>query len=137
MANTIYKTYSPKRITVKRKCMEVNSDMIWQQAEVLAKSINEAYRNSMCSDIHVVGETLAHAIEDISVNYGKMRFLSICIVVANYMPFKSDRFVQAVAMANSLPLEQNTDDKDVTFEMFILCLKFHLAFYKRDWKEDK
>lgn len=117
--------------------MEVNSDMIWQQAEVLAKSINEAYQNSKKSDIHVVGETLAHAIEDISVNYGKMRFLGICNVVANYMPFRSDRFVQAVAMANSLPLEQNTDDKDVTFEMFIICLEFHLAFYKRDWKEDK
>lgn len=53
------------------------------------------------------------------------------------MPEKSDRFVKAVAVANSLPLEQFTEDKDVTFEMFIVCVRFHLAFYKRDWKEDK
>lgn len=129
--------FSPKRITVKRKFMKVSSNEIWEQAEVLAKSINEAYQNSKKSDIHVVGEKLDHAIEDISVNNSKTRFLGICNVVANYMPEKSDRFVKAVAVANSLPLEQFTEDKDVTFEMFIVCVRFHLAFYKRDWKEDK
>ena len=83
--------------------MEVNYDMIWQQAEVLAKSINEAYQNSKKSDIHVVGEKLNHAIGDISVNISKTRFIGICNVVANYMPFRSDRFVNAVAIVNSLP----------------------------------
>ena len=117
--------------------MKINSEVIWEQAEVLAKSINEAYQNNKKSDIHVTGEKLEHAIEDISLNNSKTRFLGICNVVANYMPGKSDRFVNAVAVANSLPLEQFTEDKDVTFEMFITCVEFHLAFYKRDWKEDK
>ena len=114
--------------------MKVSSNEIWEQAEVLAKSINEAYQNSKKSDIHVVGEKLDHAIEDISVNKSKRRFLGICKVVANYMPGKSDRFVKAVSVANSLPLEQFSEDSDVTFEMFITCVRFHLAFYKRDWK---
>ena len=117
--------------------MKVSSNEIWEQAEVLANSINEAYQNSKKSDIHVVGEKLDHAIADISLNNSKTRFLGICSVVASYMPGKSDRFVKAVAVANSLPLEQFTEDKDVTFEMFIVCVKFHLAFYERDWKEDK
>lgn len=114
--------------------MKINSEVIWEQAEVLASSINDAYRNRLNPDIRFCGETIAHAVEDISANYGKRRFLVICSVVANYMPYRSDRFVRAVAMVNALPLEQDSDDKDVTFEMFITCLKFHLAFYKRDWK---
>ena len=118
---------------MKRNFMKINSEVIWQQAQVLAKSINEAYQNLKESDIHVAGEKLNHAIGDISVNISKTRFVGICNVVANYMPFRSDRFVNAVAMVNSLPLEQDTDDKDVTFEKFITCLKYHLALYKRDW----
>lgn len=115
--------------------MKVNSEVIWQQAQVLAKSINEAYQNMKESDIHRVGEGLEHAIEDISVNTSKTRFIGICNVIADYMPIKSDNFVNAIATANSLPLEQFAEDKDVTFEMFIVCVNFHLAFYKRDWKE--
>lgn len=116
--------------------MKVSSNEIWLQAEVLAKSINEAYQNSKKSDIHVVGEKLKHAVEDISMNTSKTRFIGICMVVAEYMPIQSDRFIKAVATANSLPLEQFAEDKDVTFEMFIVCLQFHLAYYKRDWNDN-
>ena len=117
--------------------MKVNNQVIWEQAKVLAKSINEAYQNLKESDIHVAGEKLNHAIGDISVNISKTRFIGICKVVADYMPARTDNFVNAVAVANSLPLEQFSEDKDVTFEMVIVCVKFHLAFYKKDWKEDK
>lgn len=48
--------------------MKVSSNEIWEQAEVLAKSINDAYQNLKESDIHVAGEKLNHAIGDISVN---------------------------------------------------------------------
>ena len=117
--------------------MKVNNQIIWEQANVLAKSINEAYQNLKESDIHVEGEKLNHAIGDISVNISKTRFIGICKVIADYMPARTDNFVNAVAVANSLPLEQFAEDKDVTFEMFIVCVKFHLAFYKRDWNDNK
>ena len=117
--------------------MKVDNQVIWEQAKVLAKSINEAYLNLKESDIHVEGEKLNHAIGDISINISKTRFIGICKVIADYMPARTDNFVNAVAVANSLPLEQFAEDKDVTFEMFIVCVKFHLAFYKRDWNDNK
>ena len=55
--------------------MKVNNQVIWEQAEVLAKSINEAYQNSKKSDINVVGEKLTHAVEDITMGVSKARFI--------------------------------------------------------------
>lgn len=64
--------------------------------------------------------------------------MGVCEVIGEYMPVKSDNFTKAVAIAINLPLEYATEDKDITFEMFIVCLRFHLAIYKRDWDtEDK
>ena len=124
--------FSPRCSTVKHNYMKVNNQVIWEQAEVLAKSINEAYQNSKKSDTNVAGEKLSNAVEDITMGISKARFIGICKVVADYMPIKSDNFVNAVAIANSLPLEKFAEDKDVTFDMFIVCVRFHLAFYKRD-----
>lgn len=112
--------------------MKVSSNEIWEQAEVLAKSINEAYQNEMNFDGHV-----RNVSEDIQMSVKKPRFVSIFRVIAEYMPVASDTFVKAVAFAISLPMEKEADNKDITFEMFIACVRFHLAFYKIDWKKNK
>lgn len=112
--------------------MKVNNDVIWQQAQVLAKCINDAYQNEkQCDGI------VRNTIEDIKMSVKKSRFVCICKNVADYLPAKSDGFVNAVNMALSLPMEKDAEDKDIAFEMFIACVRFHLAFYKRDWKENK
>ena len=115
--------------------MRMNNETIWEQAEVLAKSINEAYQNSKKSDMHIKGESLVHAIGCIEMSVEKSRFVGICNVIAKYMPMMSDGFIGAVAFANSLP-KLNKEDRDVTFGMFITCVKFHLAIYKRDWADE-
>ena len=112
--------------------MKVNLDVIWQQAEVLAKSIDDAYQNEKQSD-----GIIRNTSEDIKMSVNKSRFICICKNVADYLPVKSDRFTNAVNMAISLPMEKDAEDKDITFEMFIACVRFHLAYYKRDWKKDK
>lgn len=139
MYNVNHKPLSPKRITVKRIFMNVNNEVIWQQAEVLAKSIDEAYKNREKIDAsNRVGENLIHAVDTITMNINKVRFIGVCEVIGEYIPVMSDRFTKAVAIAINLPLEYATEDKDITFEMFIICLQFHLAIYKRDWDtEDK
>ena len=114
--------------------MNVNNEVIWQQAEVLAKFIDEAYKNREKIDTsNRVGENLIHAVNTITMNINKVRFVGVCEVIGEYMPVKSDKFTKAVAIAINLPLEYATEDKDITFEMFIICLRFHLAIYKRDW----
>lgn len=99
---------------------------------MLAKSINEAYQNENKSD----GE-VSNVSEDIQMSVKKSRFVCICRVIAEYMPIKSDYITKAVAFAISLPMEKEAENKDISFEMFIACVRFHLAFYKKDWKEDK
>mgnify|MGYP000581524716 CR=1 FL=1 len=114
--------------------MRINNEVIWQQAENLAKSINEAYKNKEKIDAtRGAGEKLESAIESITMNVTKVRFVGICKVVADYMPTMSDYFTMAVATAVNLPMERNSEDKEVTFEMFIICLRFHIAIYKRKW----
>lgn len=122
----------PYRITVKRESMKVSSNEIWEQAEVLAKSINEAYKNEKKHDGQV-----RNVSEDIQMSVKKPRFVCICRVIAEYMPIQSDCLGKAVAFAISLPMEKEAENKDISFEMFIACVRFHLAFYKRDWKEHK
>ena len=123
--------FSPRRITVKRKFMKVSSNEIWEQAEVLAKSINEAYQNENNYD----GE-VRNVSEDIQMSVKKPRFVCICRVIAEYMPIQSDNFSKVVAFAISLPMEKEAENKDISFEMFIACVRFHLAYFKKDWKKD-
>ena len=114
--------------------MKIDNEIIWQQAENLAKSINEAYKNKEKIDAtRGAGEKLESAIESITMNVTKVRFVGICKVVADYMPTMSDYFTMAVSTAVNLPMECNSEDKEVTFEMFIICLRFHIAIYKRKW----
>lgn len=48
--------------------MNVNNEVIWQQAEVLAKSIDEAYKNREKIDTsNRVGESLIHAVNTITL----------------------------------------------------------------------
>ena len=99
---------------------------------MLAKSIHEAYKNEK----NYNGE-VRNVSEDIQMSVKKPRFVCICRVIAEYMPIQSDRLGKAVAFAISLPMEKEAENKDISFEMFIACVRFHLAFYKRDWKEPK
>lgn len=112
--------------------MKLVLNEIWEQAEVLAKSINEAYKNEKKYD----GE-VRNISEDIQMSVKKPRFVCICRVIAEYMPVQSDNFSKVVAFAISLPMEKEAENKDISFEMFIACVRFHLAFHKRDWKEHK
>ena len=112
--------------------MKVSSNEIWEQAEVLANLINEAYQSENNSD----GE-VRNVSEDLQMSVKKPRFVCICRVIAEHMPIQSDYLGKAVAFAISLPMEKEAENKDISFEMFIACVRFHLAFFKRDWKEGK
>lgn len=111
--------------------MKVSSNEIWEQAEVLAESINEAYKNEK----NYNGE-VRNVSEDIQMSVKKSRFVCICRVIAEHMPMQSDYLGKAVAFAIALPMEKEAENKDISFEMFIACVRFHLAFFKRDWKKD-
>lgn len=118
--------------------MTINNEAVWQQAENLAQVINEAYQNRKSIEAsNRVGEKLEHAIERINLNIEKREFVGVCTVISEYMPSPSDKFTKAVFTATQLSMESETENKDLSFEMFITCLRFHLAFYKSKWCKEE
>lgn len=110
-----------------------DTNRVWGNAEKLADIINDVYHNVMSSkDIHEK-EFFKNSIDEISQSLRKRRFVAICGKYGDNLNNKTDLLVQIVKEALSLPYEREAADKEKSFEMFITCLKFHIAFYKKEW----
>lgn len=112
---------------------ESDTNKVWGNAEKLADIINDVYHNVMSSkDIH---DKLFFnsSIGEISQSLRKRRFVAICGQYGYHLNNKTDLLGQIVKEALSLPYEREAEDKEESFEMFITCLKFHIAFYKKEW----
>lgn len=118
--------------------MKMNNEVIWQDAEKLAQLINEARKNIKSHDKSWErlweGENALKSIEEIT-NCDKQKFIGKCADIGKFMP-KDDNFSRIVKDVMGLQQESIAEDKDISFEMFQTCLGFHLAIYKREWKEN-
>lgn len=118
--------------------MKMNNEVIWQDAEKLAKLINEARKNIKSHDKSWEkiweGENTLKCIEEIT-NCDKQKFICRCTAIGKFMPL-DDNFSRIVKDVMGLQQESIAEDKDISFEMFQTCLSFHLAFYKREWEEN-
>lgn len=115
---------------------KLDSNTIWENAEKLASFINDAYLNFKKSSELSANDKkfFMDQINEININLSKRGFVVACEEFGKFLTTKSDYLPRIVKEALSLPLQSAAEDKDITFEMFITCLNFHLAFYKKEWK---
>ena len=108
---------------------------MWQHAEMLAKFINEAYTNIKKNEAKWQGEIADANIKELKGRCTKKRFIHICTNFSMFM-HQDDKFYIIVKDVMGLQQENIADNPDISYEMFIACFKFHLAFYEREWKEN-
>lgn len=115
--------------------MIMNNETMWQHAEQLAKFINEAYTNIKKNGAVWDGEIADENIKELKGRCTKKRFIHICTNFSMFM-HADDKFCIIVKDVMGLQQESIADDPEISYEMFIACFKFHLAFYEREWKEN-
>lgn len=115
--------------------MKMNNEVIWQTAENLAKLINEAYTNIKKNEPKWEGEIADGRIKELKGKCTKKQFIKICTGFSMFMHKGNDL---RLIVRNVLDLQQESiaEDPDVSYEMFMTCLKFHLAIFERGWKEN-
>lgn len=116
---------------------KIDSNTIWENAEKLASFINEAYLNFKKSEVSAIeDEKFNVALDNININLDKRAFVRACEIFGRHLPYRNDLFPLILKEVLSLPLEDVAENKELTFEMFITCLHFHLAFYKKEWEKE-
>ena len=110
--------------------MTINNEIIWNDAEKLAKIISESYKNIQQKGQPCEKQIADEEIKELKNCINKRRFIAIC---TNFSKFatKDDNLQRIMKDVLSLKSERLSDDKDISFEMFMTCL--HLAFYKSKW----
>ena len=116
--------------------MKMNNETIWQDAEKLAQLINEArvYIESHDGSWEKMweGKNALKSIKSIT-NCDKQKFIGMCTQISKFMP-KSDYLHKIAQDVMSLRQESFSEDKDISFEMFLALAKFHVECVKPNWK---
>lgn len=116
--------------------MRMNNEIIWNHAEKLAKLISEAYKNIQKNGQSWEKQIADENIKELNKKSNKRRFIAICTNFVKFAP-KDDNFLRIMTDVVSLNSETFVEDKDISFEMFITCFRFHLACHESEWsKED-
>ncbi len=116
--------------------MRINNEIIWEHAEKLAKLISEAYKNIQKNGQSWEKQIADERVKEFNNNCNKRRFIVICTGFGKFAP-RDDNFLRIMKDVMSLKSETFAEDKDISFEMFITCFRFHFACCERDWsKED-
>ena len=115
--------------------MKIDNEVMWNTAEKFAKVVNDAYQKRFEHDnmptnkesfIKVVG----WAVDSETKQY----FVSNCSSIIKYVPSVANELSKIVEEVIKLPLSDEADNQDFTFEMFIALAKFHIECVKPNWK---
>lgn len=115
--------------------MKIDNELMWSTAENFAKIINDAYQKRLENDNMLTNkETFIKVVGWIVNGETKKGFVGNCTTLSKYAPSISKELSKIVEKVIQLPLEGKTGNQDFTFEMFLALAKFHVAFFKQNWK---
>ena len=127
--------FSPRRNTVKRINMKLDNEVMWNTAENFAKIVNDAYQKRLEQDNMLTNkDTFIKVVGWIEDSETKKGFVGNCTTLIKNAPSISNELSKIVEMVVGLPMASGADNQDITFEMFIALVKFHVECVKPKWK---
>lgn len=115
--------------------MKLDNEVMWNTAENFAKIVNDAYQKRSEQDNMLTNkESFLKVVGWIEDSETKKGFIGNCTTLIKNAPSISNELSKIVEFVTKLPLECGTDNKDITFEMFVQLVKFHVECIKPNWK---
>ena len=115
--------------------MKLDNEVMWNTAENFAKIVNDAFQKRSEQDNMLTNkDAFLKVVGQIEDSETKIGFIGNCTTLIKNAPSISNEMSKIVELVTKLPLESGTDNQDITFEMFVKLVKFHVECVKPNWK---
>lgn len=115
--------------------MKLDNEVMWTTAENFAKIVNDAFQKRSEQDNMLTNkDSFLKVVGWIEDSETKSGFVGNCTTLIEDAPSISNEMSKIVELVTKLPLGSSTDNQDITFEMFVKLVKFHVECVKPNWK---
>lgn len=116
--------------------MKFDSEGLWRHASNVAYALNKAYECLKAKKQNdKILQSYIEQIDKISEECTKMTFIQICSFASGYLEESNTSLKDAVKFSMSLPVKGENKDDNMIFSYFMILVAFHLASYKKEWKQ--
>lgn len=116
--------------------MKFDSEGLWRHASNVAYALNKAYECLKAKKQNdKILQSYIEQMDKISEECTKMTFIQICSFASEYLEESNTSLKDAVKFSMSLPVKGENKDDNMIFSYFMILVAFHLASYKKEWKQ--
>lgn len=116
--------------------MKFDSESLWRHASNVACYLIKAYQCLKAKEhSNEILQSYIKQMNEINEECTKMTFIQICAFASGYLEEPKTSLKDAVKFSTSLPVKGENKDDNMIFSYFMILVAFHLASYKKEWKQ--